>query len=92
MKPRVYASSGRPGERRTSCTIGGAVAGPGGLAARLCSFPSLSSLQSLQPPEPPPQAHLRCKADARRNDGTYDKVTATMSGSAAAAGSGIRIT
>lgn len=66
------------------------MAGPRGLAARLCSLPSLSSLQSVQPPEPPPQAHLRCKADARRNEGAEDE-----SGAAApcsAAGSGIRIT
>ena len=66
--------------------------GPRGLAARLCSFPSSSALQSVQPLDEPPQAHLRCKADARRSEGTDDEVGATAPCSAGAAGSGIRIT
>jgi hypothetical protein len=53
IRIRVAASSGRPGERRTSCTTGGAVAGPArpalALRRRCSSWPQLPGGQASPP-------------------------------------------
>src|SRR4051812_26597770 len=64
MKERVSPSSAPLGERRTSCTIGGAVAGlprPDSLRCRSSRF-FWHSEHSPPAPGAPPQAHLRCNS------------------------------
>src|SRR4051794_14825519 len=64
MKERVTPSSAPPGERRTSCTTGGAIAGPprpDSLRCRSSRF-FWHSAHSPVGPEVPPQAHLRCNS------------------------------
>src|SRR5271157_1127948 len=63
MNSRVSRSSGRPGERKTSWTMGGAMFGEAAPVGERWSFLSFSSRQEVHSPPATvcwPQAHLRC--------------------------------
>ena len=85
-KLRVTLSRGCPGERSTSCTIGGATPVSTGPEAFRCSvFFSLHSSHSPPEPPDPPHAHLFCKAVPTltlENDQSGFAVPAAMTSSA----------
>jgi hypothetical protein len=62
MKARVAASRGWPGERSTSCTIGGAVEASLLSAADRCKVFFLHASHSPPLEELPPQEHVRCSS------------------------------
>src|SRR5437773_3124068 len=67
MKARVTVSKGWPGERSTSCTMGGNVEGSVGPTERDCHASRLLRHSAHTPsiPDDPPQVHFRCKRHNR---------------------------
>src|SRR5215208_5476762 len=65
MNVPVSGSRRLPGERTTSCTIGGAGAGPAWIVERRCKRFLRHSAHTPSGPGVPPQAHLRCNKPIR---------------------------